>query len=83
LLEEGLPGGAGGVRFIITYILKIPPAADPGHDDQVVIDVEDAESPGQGVPPCRVVLRRTTCRIETALLGVEPLSPEGCDRRLM
>ena len=68
--------GQGRDRFVITYTMKVPPAAEPDRDDQVVIDVEEAEGSGQGVPPCRIVLRRTTCRIEPALLGLDLLTPE-------
>jgi hypothetical protein len=59
------PPAGGGTRF--RYVLVVDPPENPEQDDQVIIDLAGPE--GSAVPTCRVVLRRSTCRIESALLG--------------
>src|SRR4051794_161612 len=60
---ESLTGD--GTRFRSRLIVE--PPADPEADDQVIVDLADAD--GRGVPPCRVVLRRSTLPLRLALLG--------------
>lgn len=46
--------------------IHVPPASLPFADDELQFEI--GGSPGSSVPGCRVVLRRTTCRISTALI---------------
>jgi hypothetical protein len=50
----------------IRYGIEVDPPANPEQDDEVVIDLEEIS--GMGVPRCRLVLRRTRCKIADGLL---------------
>jgi putative nucleotidyltransferase with HDIG domain len=69
------PIGGSGTQF--RYVLVVDPPANPTQDDQVIIDLAGPED--SAVPPCRVVLRRSTCRIASALLGEEGEQGGGLD----
>jgi hypothetical protein len=51
----------------IRYSVEVDPPANSRKDDPVVIDLEDAL--GQGVPRCRLALRRTNRKIAAGLLA--------------
>ncbi len=51
---------------VARYVLSVDPPRDPATDDEVTIDLRGPE--GTGVPPCRVVLRRTHCQASAALV---------------
>jgi hypothetical protein len=65
-----ISGSAPG-RF--RYRLVVDPAKDLTTDDEVTISVTDKSS--SGVPPCKILLRRSTCKIRSAFLESGTTSP--------
>jgi putative nucleotidyltransferase with HDIG domain len=63
---------SGGAPSRIRYEVILGRARDLNRDDEVIVTVEDPS--GAGVPPCKIVLRRSTCKISTGLmrLGASP-----------
>jgi hypothetical protein len=60
------------------YLVVVEPPADSSAEDEITIDLADTAR--QRVPPCRIILRRARCVIQTALVqgdGSQPaLSPQ-------
>jgi hypothetical protein len=51
----------------------VPPAPAPADDDELVINI--LGDPADRVPGCRVEVRRTTCRLSTALIERHRTTP--------
>jgi hypothetical protein len=68
------PDLAAAVPTGFRYVLVVPPPTGEPADDQVLLDL--AGPAGSDVPPCRVILRRSTCTIRKALLDRGPRLPD-------
>ncbi len=64
------PCGEGAHRYLLTVPAAVP-EGDPLADDELTFTVRGLE----GVPPARVVLRRTAWRLDTALLERQRQGP--------
>lgn len=57
----------------------VPPASLPAEDDELTMDI--GGDPDAGVSSCRILFRRTSCKISTALIeqhaGLKPLWPQS------
>ena len=58
---EVRPGKSG--RMVRVCVI-VKPAEQPAEDDELLLDLEASG----GVPPCRIVVRRTKCHISTTLV---------------
>ena len=63
------PASIDGRPGVALYVVEVAPPANPAANDDDEVTIDLAGPDGAGVPPCRVLLRRSACVISAALVA--------------